>query len=53
MSEKVELLQSMRDVLDLHGELSEVMSSDDSRPKIHCTIFEDNKGSIDLVSEPR
>lgn len=55
-SEYVAISQSMRDViplLDLFGGLSEVIPSDDSIPKVHCTIFEENKGCIDLVSAPR
>ena len=46
-SEYVALSQSLRDViplLDLLRESSKVTPSDDSTPKIHCSIFEDNKG---------
>ena len=52
-SEYVALSQSMRDViplLDLLKEISEVITSEDTTPKVHCIIFEDNKGYIDLVS---
>ena len=55
-SEYVALSQSMRDViplLDLLKELSDVIPSEDTTPKIHCTIFEDNKGCIDLVKAPK
>ena len=46
------LSQSMRDVIplmELLKELKEVVPANTSAPIIHCTIFEDNKGYIDLV----
>ena len=49
-SESVALSQLMRDVISLLyllKELSEVIPSEDTTLKIHCTIFEDNKGCID------
>ena len=55
-SEYVALSQSMRDViplLDLLKELGEAIPSEDATPNIHCTIFEDNKGCIDLVTAPK
>ena len=55
-SEYAALSQSMRDViplLDLLKEPSLVIPSEDATPKIHCTIFEDNKGCIDLVKAPK
>jgi len=55
-SEYMALSLSMRDVIplmELLKELKEVVPSEDSAPTIHCTIFEDNKGCIDLVETPR
>ena len=55
-SEYVALSQSLRDViplLGLLGELKKVIPTEDSSPKIHCTVFEDNKGCIDLASSPK
>ena len=47
---------SMRDIIplmELLKELKEVVPSEDSAPTIHCTIFEDNNGCIDIVETPR
>ena len=55
-SEYVALLQSLRDVIPLIGllgELKKIISTDDSNPKIHCIVFKDNKGCIDLANSPR
>ena len=55
-SEYMVLLQSMRDVISLLyllKELSLVIPSEDAAPKIQCTIFENNKGCIDLVKAPK
>ena len=54
-SEYTALSLSMRDVIlimELLKELREVVLSETSAPTIHCTIFEDNKGCIDLVETP-
>ena len=54
-SRYVNLPQSMKYMIPLLGllkELSEVILSEDDIPKIHCTIVEDNKGCIDLVTTP-
>ena len=55
-SEYVALSQSLRDVIPLLGllnELREIIPSEQQKPKVHCTIFEDNKGCIDLVKSPK
>lgn len=55
-SEYVALSQSLRDViplLDLLRELSNAIPSDDNTPKIHFSIFEDNKGCIDMINVPK
>ena len=36
-------------LFDLLKELSEVTLTNNSIPNVHCAIFEDNKGCIDLV----
>ena len=54
-SEYIALSQSLRDVLPLMEILKEIIlpiPSDDKVPVVHCTIFEDNKGCIDLVETP-
>ena len=46
----------MIDVIPLLGllkELSEVILTDNSTPNVHDTMFEDNKGYIDLVKAPK
>ena len=43
------LSQSLRNVipsLGLLNELRKIMPSEEKMPKIHCSIFEDNKGQI-------
>ena len=55
-SEYIALSQSLRDVIPLIGllrELQIVLSFATTQPTVHCTIFEDNKGCIDLVNAPR
>ena len=55
-SEYIALSQSLRDVLPLMKLLKEIRNtipSEDKPPTVHCTIFEDNKGCIDLVKIPR
>lgn len=50
------LSQSLRDVIpliELLKELEEVIAIRGSNPILHCTLFEDNKGCIDLVKAPR
>ena len=46
----------MRDVIPLIGllsELKQVFPTNKDTPTLHCTVFEDNKGCIDLVKVPR
>ena len=55
-SEYIALSQSLRDVLPLMELLKEIritIPAEDKTPTVHCTIFEDNKGCIDLVKTPR
>ena len=55
-SEYVALSQSLRDgipLMELLRELKEAVPFSDTIPKIHCHIFEDNKGCIELVKTAR
>ena len=55
-SEYIALSQSLRDALplmELLKELQMAIPKSDECPKIHCSIFEDNMGCIDLVKTPR
>ena len=55
-SEYIALSQSLRDALplvELLKELEVVIPRSDEVPKIHCSVFEDNIGCIDLVKTPR
>ena len=55
-SEYIALSQSLRDVIPLMGllnELKKVFPSKQEVPTIHCTVFEDNRGCIELVKAPR
>ena len=55
-SEYIALSQSLRDVIPLIGllrELQPALSFITDIPTVHCTIFEDNKGCIDLVNVPK
>ena len=55
-SEYIALSQSLRDALplvELLRELQMVIPRVDNSPMIHCSVFEDNMGCIDLVKTPR
>ena len=55
-SEYIALSQSLRDALplmELLKELQTAIPKTDESPTIHCSIFEDNMGCIDLVKTPR
>ena len=55
-SEYIALSQSLRDaipLIELLRELKETIPFTDTIPKVHCVIFEDNKGCIELVKTPR
>ena len=55
-SEYIALSQLLRDSLpltDFFKKIREIIPSDEKRPEVHCTIFEDNKNVIDLVKAPR
>lgn len=55
-AEYIALSQSLRDVIPLIGllkELQEILEFTSTVPTVHCTVFEDNKGCIDLVNAPR
>jgi hypothetical protein len=55
-SEYIALSQSLRDALplvELLKELQVVIPKVENSPMVHCSVFEDNKGCIDLVKTPR
>ena len=55
-SEYIALSQSLRDALplvELLKELQVVIPRVENSPIIHCSVFEDNMGCIDLVKTPR
>ena len=39
--------------MELLNEIRNTIPSKDKTPTVHCKIFEDNKGCIDLVETPR
>ena len=39
--------------MELLREIRNAILSPENIPKLHCTIFEDNKGCIELVKAPR
>ena len=46
----------MRDdfpLMAIIGELSEVLQIKKEKPKIFCTVFEDNNGALELANTPR
>ena len=55
-AEYIALSQAMRDVIPLMTiieELSEVLQIKKEKPKIYCTVFEDNNGALELAKTPR
>ena len=51
----IALSQSLRGILlftELLKKIREIIQSNDKRPEVHCRIFEDNKGFIDLIESP-
>ena len=55
-SEYIALSQALREVIPLArllGQLQSVVTFSDKAPVIHCTIFEVNKGCIELVTAPK
>jgi len=55
-SEYIVLSQSLCDVIPLIGllrELQKILSFTSNTPMVHCAIFDDNKGCINLVNAPK
>ena len=52
----IALSQAMRDDIPLTTlieELSEVLQIKTEKPKIYCTVFEDNNGALELAKTPK
>ena len=52
----VALSQAMRDLipfLDFAHEIDEVYDQSTAAPTLHCTVFEDNNGALELANTPR
>ena len=55
-SEFIAFSQAMRDLIPMMGlleELQKVIPYLHSIPILHCKVFEDNRGRIDLINSPR
>jgi hypothetical protein len=55
-AEYIALSQSMRDILPLLDQMKEMNSifgDKDTKPTVHCTLFEDNNGALELAKAPR
>jgi hypothetical protein len=55
-AEYIALSQAMRDVIpfvDLVKELDEIIGNASPKVKLHCTLFEDNNGALELAKTPR
>jgi hypothetical protein len=55
-AEYIALSQAMRDVIpfiDRMNELDGIFGNNSPKPNIHCTLFEDNNGALELANSPR
>ena len=55
-AEYIALSQAMRDgfpLITIIEEVSEVLQIKKEKPKIYCTVFEDNNGALELAETPR
>jgi hypothetical protein len=55
-AEYVALSQAMRDIIpfmDQTEEFKHIYGHADNKPIVHCTLFEDNNGALELAREPR
>jgi hypothetical protein len=55
-AEYIALSQAMRDVLPLMDRIDEmdgIFGDKSPKPNIHCTLFEDNNGALELATAPR
>jgi hypothetical protein len=56
-AEYIALSQSMREVIPIMWLLQEAtdqgISFINTKPKVHCTVFEDNEGAIEIASVPK
>ena len=55
-AEYIALSQSMRDIIpfvDQINEMDEIFGKLSPKPTVHCTLFEDNNGALELATAPR
>ena len=55
-AEYIALSQAMRDIIpfmDRMNELDGIFGDDSPKPNIHCKLFEDNNGALELATSPR
>ena len=55
-AEYVALSQAMRDIIPLQDQMKElngIFGEKDITPNVHCTLFEDNNGALELAKAPR
>lgn len=55
-AEYVALSQAMRDVIPLMDQISEmdkIFETSSPKVRLHCTLFEDNNGALELAMKPR
>lgn len=55
-AEYIALSQAMRDVIPFISQLesmTQIFGEESIKPVVHCTLFEDNNGTLDLATTPR
>jgi hypothetical protein len=56
-AEYIALSQSMREVIPIMWLLQEAadqgINFNNTRPRVHCTVFEDNEGAIEIANVPK
>lgn len=55
-AEYIALSQAMRDIipfLDRINKMDGIFGSTSPKPNVHCTLFEDNNGALELAKSPR
>ena len=55
-AEYIALSTAMRDIIPLMDQVKEmdlIYGNASPQPKVHCTVFEDNNGTLELANKPR